>query len=378
MRSRLTLNEFVSRSKFKHRDQYDYSKVDYQGLYQKVIIICPEHGEFLQTPGNHLAGYKCKACAITKKTYSEYIKQCKTKYGDKFDYSLINQTNFDYYSRTPAPIICSVHGQFTRTAKEHLHGKAPCPSCGQENKSKKISKFDFELFVAAANNKYAHKFEYHTPSSKHQKWTDDLTVVCPEHGPFITSASDHLKRSVSCVPCYRTQQLTPLNEWIKTCMDIHNGYYDYSKVIYTGYEAKVEIGCPKHGIFWQSANRHKSGARCPRCAKGGSSWGEQLWLDSLNIPRDTAHRQVWICLNDGQKIKVDGFDAKTNTIFEYLGDYYHGNPKLYLPEDTTYFGKTFGELYESTLVRLSKIKESGFNLVSIWASEFKRRPPPHP
>jgi hypothetical protein len=373
MRSRLTLDEFVSRSKIKHGNQYDYSKVDYQGLYQKVIILCPAHGEFLQSPGNHLAGYRCKACATTKKTYSEYINQCKTKYGDKFDYSLVDQTSFDYYSQTFIPIICNAHGQFTRTAKEHLHGKAPCPFCGQENKSRKLSGFDFELFVADANNKYSNKFEY-LPTSKKQKWTDDLTVVCPDHGPFVTSAASHLKRSVSCVPCYRVKQLTPLNEWINSCMDIHKAYYDYSKVNYTGYEAKVEINCPKHGVFWQRANMHKSGARCPRCAKGGSSWGEQLWLDSLNIPRDPAHRQVWICLDNSQKIKVDGFDAQTNTVFEYLGDYYHGNPKLFQSQDTTYFGKTFGELYESTCMRLHKIQKSGFTLVSIWASDFKCRP----
>lgn len=375
MRSRLTLNEFVSRSKIKHGDQYDYSKVDYQGLYQKVTIICPVHGEFTQTPGNHLAGYKCSQCAVSKKTYQEYVNQCHKKYGDKFDYSLVDSVKFDYYSSVPISIICKYHGLFDRTPKEHLHGRAPCPKCGQENKSKKLSGFDFDIFVAEANNKYSGKFRYLAPSSKTHKWSDSITVLCPDHGSFITTAAAHLKRSVSCVPCYRVQQRASLSEWIDACHLTHNSYYDYSKVQYEGYEAKVEIVCPKHGAFWQAANMHKNGTRCPRCAKGGSSWGEQLWLDTVPLPRDPTHRQVWISLIDGQKIKVDGFDPNTNTIYEYLGDYYHGNPALFEPTATTYFGKTFGELYESTCVRLTKIKESGYNLVYVWASDIKRRQP---
>ena len=30
-----------------------------------------------------------------------------------------------------------------------------------------------------------------------------------------------------------------------------------------------------------------------------------------------------------RQISVDGYDHTTNTIYEFLGDYYHGNPNLY-------------------------------------------------
>ena len=46
-----------------HGDNFDYSKVIYEGLTSKVIIICPEHGEFLQQPRLHLRGSNgCKIC----------------------------------------------------------------------------------------------------------------------------------------------------------------------------------------------------------------------------------------------------------------------------------------------------------------------------
>jgi hypothetical protein len=51
-----------------HGDNFDYSKVIYEGLTSKVIIICPEHGEFLQQPRLHLRGSNgCKTCIQKRK-----------------------------------------------------------------------------------------------------------------------------------------------------------------------------------------------------------------------------------------------------------------------------------------------------------------------
>ena len=51
-----------------HGDNFDYSKVIYEGLTSKVIIICPEHGEFLQQPRLHLRGSNgCEICIQKRK-----------------------------------------------------------------------------------------------------------------------------------------------------------------------------------------------------------------------------------------------------------------------------------------------------------------------
>ena len=54
---------FVEESKKIHNDKYDYSKVEYRNNYTKICIICPEHGEFWQTPNKHLSGQGCPKCA---------------------------------------------------------------------------------------------------------------------------------------------------------------------------------------------------------------------------------------------------------------------------------------------------------------------------
>ena len=58
----LTTEEFIKRAREVHGDKYDYSKVEYKGNQTKVCIICPEHGEFWQTPSNHLRYKGCSKC----------------------------------------------------------------------------------------------------------------------------------------------------------------------------------------------------------------------------------------------------------------------------------------------------------------------------
>lgn len=57
------VDEFVSRASLVHDAKYTYVKVQYKNCKQKVIICCPYHGEFSQTPDNHLRGAGCPRCA---------------------------------------------------------------------------------------------------------------------------------------------------------------------------------------------------------------------------------------------------------------------------------------------------------------------------
>ena len=60
---RLTTAEFIERAKKIHGTKYDYSKVEYINAHTKVIIICPKHNEFRQTPKHHVNdGYGCNLC----------------------------------------------------------------------------------------------------------------------------------------------------------------------------------------------------------------------------------------------------------------------------------------------------------------------------
>jgi hypothetical protein len=88
----IDINSFIKRSNELHKNKYDYSLVEYKGPVKKVKIICPEHGIFEQTPKNHLTGYGCILCANENKMYSkeEFIDKVKEIHEYKYDYSLLD------------------------------------------------------------------------------------------------------------------------------------------------------------------------------------------------------------------------------------------------------------------------------------------------
>ena len=54
--------KFIKEAQVVHNSKYDYSKVRYNKSSEKVCIICPEHGEFWQTPNSHIS----KKCGCPK------------------------------------------------------------------------------------------------------------------------------------------------------------------------------------------------------------------------------------------------------------------------------------------------------------------------
>ena len=73
MSKKSTTGEFISKSKLIHGDKYDYSKVEYVNNHSKVCIICPGHGEFWQTPANHLKNRGCPICGGHQKKFNGRI-----------------------------------------------------------------------------------------------------------------------------------------------------------------------------------------------------------------------------------------------------------------------------------------------------------------
>lgn len=91
----MTKEEFIKKAKDIHGEKFDYSHVDYINNKTNVCIICPEHGEFWQAPGNHLKGSACPECANIKRAISKrkskehFVEDAKKIHGDLYDYSKV-------------------------------------------------------------------------------------------------------------------------------------------------------------------------------------------------------------------------------------------------------------------------------------------------
>lgn len=81
---------FVEKAKKIYGDKYNYSKTEYTHTDEKLCIICPIHGEFWQTPHIHLQGHGCPKCGGTEKlSTKDFIEKSKEIHGDRYDYSKV-------------------------------------------------------------------------------------------------------------------------------------------------------------------------------------------------------------------------------------------------------------------------------------------------
>ena len=145
----MTIDEFIDKAKKIHGDKYDYSKVIYTGIFNKICIVCPEHGDFYQVPNYHLSGNGCPKCAVKlvwdkrgRITTDEFIDKAKKIHGDKYDYSETKYEN----RRTKVNIVChkkfkngTEHGVFSQTPGSHLRG-CGCPHCRSSYLETKVFK----------------------------------------------------------------------------------------------------------------------------------------------------------------------------------------------------------------------------------------------
>lgn len=126
---------FIRKARKKYKKRYDYSNTEYRGKDEKVIITCPEHGDFKQTPTSHLRGHRgCRICAIERTTRSVVVR-FKKIWGNKYDYS-----RFQYLGAVSrALFICPMHGEFRQTPYGHWKGLAGCEGCFEDQQREKAA-----------------------------------------------------------------------------------------------------------------------------------------------------------------------------------------------------------------------------------------------
>lgn len=229
---KLSTNEIIKKCVEVHGDKYDYSCLVYNGYKEKINIICPIHGVFLQRCDKHLSGHGCPKCRKgnrkkhneTKRgmTFEEFTTQAKILYNDLYEY---DQKTFINVS-TKMKIFCKKCNEwFEQIPKEHLRG-CGCKKCGL----KKLSLKNRSNFI----------------------------------------------------------------EFIEKAKKIHGNKYDYSKVVYVNAKTKVCIICPKHGEFWQKPNTHLNNCGCPKCRQSHMEEKCELFLKNNNIKYITQHTFEWL------------------------------------------------------------------------------------
>lgn len=181
MLSQNKTNLFISKAIKIHGDKYEYSKVNYVNAKTKVTIICKTHGEFTQTPSNHLNRYNCQKCANNIKSNTEtFIEKAKQIHGYRYVYSKVNYVNANIH----VIIICKEHGEFTQIPDFHINRKCGCPKCSNN------VKLDTQTFIEKAIKIHGNKYLY-SKVNYINNYTN-LIIICNKHGEFTQQPYVHL------------------------------------------------------------------------------------------------------------------------------------------------------------------------------------------
>lgn len=126
--------DWLKNAKAVHGDKYEYDESrPPQKTDSYIHYKCPIHGWQTSRYDSHvLQGHRCPACAnYTNKLSNEqrkeiWLKRCKKKFNDRFDYSQFDYVNND----TKGVIICREHHYaFESSPDTHIRGAGGCPYC---------------------------------------------------------------------------------------------------------------------------------------------------------------------------------------------------------------------------------------------------------
>lgn len=221
-----------------------------------------------------------------KLTTAQFIERAKEVHGDKYDYSKVVYVNSD----TKVSITCSEHGEFYQTPHSHRKGSG-CVKCANQAKKGTISPRLLTQDVVIARFRATHGDKYDYSKVAYVDAHTHVTIICPVHGEFRSSASAHWKKT-GCMQCslilaaHRQRHTT--NEFIARARAKHGDRYCYSKVVHEDSKLPVTITCPMHGDFQQRPNSHTQGHGCPSCgldtikaASGDADAPTSLYLVSI-------------------------------------------------------------------------------------------------
>lgn len=193
-------DSFVEKACVVHGERYSYERVVYVRARDKVIITCKKHGDFEQTPCNHLKGIGCAKCGLesravkkTQKAKDGFIEKARAVHGDRYDYGRT------VYVRSQEKVIitCKMHGDFEQRPTNHLSGYG-CAKCHFEELAAKKSEESKNSFIE--KSRAVHGDSYGYEHTAYVRAHDKVVITCKAHGDFEQTPNNHLNGS-GCPSC---------------------------------------------------------------------------------------------------------------------------------------------------------------------------------
>ena len=253
----MTQEKFISKVKAIYGDRYDFSKVVYEGVKNKVILIdkCTKK-EIVVKPKKIL--YKQYIRLTNEERANIFIKKSKEKFGDKFDYSKVEYVD----SQTLVTLICKEHGEFRVNMYTHLYSKdGLCPLCKDDTVEFRrggCHHLSTEYLINKCQHFYGDKYDYSKVKYKGgSAKTEKVEIICPRHGSFFKCIDNICKRDCGCPKCAKEKYaenrklndaISNGNKFIENSKKKFGDRFDYSEVKYINCQTPITLICKEHGV----------------------------------------------------------------------------------------------------------------------------------
>ncbi len=340
------IKNFIEKSKERYGDAYNYSLVNYNNSSTLVRIICNVHKNiFEQLPVDHLRGRNgCKLCS------TKVIKDTNSfikKAKEKHADKYEYSESIYVNSSSKIKILCQIHGIFSQLPISHVNGHG-CPKCKGLSISNKKT-MSTNSFIEKAINKHEGKYDYSLVEYINSK--TKIKIICPKHGEFEQQAVAHL-RGKGCSKCATDRAKKSLTktkeEFIIDAIAIHGDKYNYSLVNYINSHIKVKIICPQHGEFEQVPYDHITNHGCVNCSSSVSSQEFEINEFLTNLGLETIQSSTSIIV----PYQLDIYIPSHKIAIEFNGLYWHNELRV---DKNYHLNKT--ELCESKGIKLIHIFE---------------------
>lgn len=315
---KLTTEEFIIKAKNVHGEKYDYSKVNYINSRTPIIIICPKHGEFIQTSRKHLISSGCPKCGneqkgqIRKLSHEDFINRCNEQHNYKYDYSKTKYTN----KRTKVIITCPIHGDFEQCAGHHMRGQG-CPECGKDKAQQrdglyKNSRKNITTFKEDIKRIFGEKYEvigdYVNNKTKLEIYCKEKYTDGSEHGIFV-ARPDGLIQGHGCPKCTVNKSYCE-KEIISFIQEHYNGDIINSYRAFDGqkeidvYLPDLCLGFEYNGLLWHSSKYRENNDMLNKLnsAESANIRLINIFEDEWNYKKDICKSRILNILGKSKKL----------------------------------------------------------------------------
>ena len=96
---KITYDKFMEITENIHGRKYKYIKTDINGMHDKIHIICPIHGEFIQSVHSHLNGCGCPKCSEShlEREIRMLLENKNIKYEFQKKFKWLGKQSLDFY-----------------------------------------------------------------------------------------------------------------------------------------------------------------------------------------------------------------------------------------------------------------------------------------